>query len=530
MFSIYASSLRQFVKILYVLAIGYKGIDPDGVKHQLDNIPLFNWTSELPNFDLYEDDIRNNTEEHRSDLGETLKELGKKFQHVQEYATDELAIIKEFQKFFDSDSVKAWNKIVNSANKWSDYATLVFNSSEVPVSLVSEIRQVLIDNGYKQRSFYITKMERASFENSNPEDFAKYKALISEFNVKAKRIWVNYVAGKGGICDYQDLYNYLESKDIECFLPQGFEGQIDTAGNWWFNGEKLGAVLSASTYPMVIMNSNISNSNQWICKAVANTGTNNTVYIYPQRIEQENARHKFSVVTQLFDDMPKIRKKWCSMIKNWNPTSRDCISALVLEILFETAARIGSPKNSTFGINTLQLKHYSENNGVVTLDYLGKDSIKTHYVIKPNSPITKLVISRLQELVSDLENPNDPIFNVNGSLVRPANTNALFKRLANTSEVNVHKIRTYNGSILFKKLLEKAEKPKTQKEANQLWKDLGAEVGKKLNHIRTAKDGSIKVTPLTALQNYIDPSIQVTIFTENGFRLPKMLEKSMGIE
>ena len=54
---------------------------------------------------------------------------------------------------------------------------------------------------------------------------------------------------------------------------------------------------------------------------------------------------------------------------------------------------------------------------------------------------------------------------------------------------------------------------------------MGEKVGERLNHIRTNAKGEEKATGATALQNYIDPAIQIKFFADAGFRVPKLLEK-----
>ena len=132
----------------------------------------------------------------------------------------------------------------------------------------------------------------------------------------------------------------------------------------------------------------------------------------------------------------------------------------------------------------------------------------------------------LKDLVADKVDPKEPIFTLeNGTLVTPKDTNALFKRLVGDPNVNVHKIRTFRGTALFKELVEQSKVPTTQAEAGKLWKDMGLAVGQRLNHIRTTAQGQEKATGSTALQNYIDPAIQIKFFADAGFRVPKLLEK-----
>ena len=105
-----------------------------------------------------------------------------------------------------------------------------------------------------------------------------------------------------------------------------------------------------------------------------------------------------------------------------------------------------------------------------------------------------------------------------------------FKKIVGDPNVNVHKIRTFRGTLLFIEQVEKAKIPSSQTEAARIYKVISEKVGKALNHVRRTKDGKQKAVGTTAQQNYIDPSVQIKFFAENGFRVPPKLERYLDSE
>ena len=57
-----------------------------------------------------------------------------------------------------------------------------------------------------------------------------------------------------------------------------------------------------------------------------------------------------------------------------------------------------------------------------------------------------------------------------------------------------------------------------------MFKKLATAVGAQLGHVRGMGTGA-KVTPNTAIQNYIDPGLMVSFYVRQGLRPPKALAK-----
>ena len=526
-----ASILMDFISLLYVIALGYKQLEPKLVKRELSRINWEAWESLIPSISRVIKDVKASKADYRLALSDELKDCLPSLKSNQKYTIDELAIINTIRLWLERDDDKKWAVIVRKAPMYSSFASSILYDDSFDPDVVTAMNDLLDQYNILSDSVLITVDQQKKFKHDYPAAFEDYKLLRKEFLASVRSIITSYINSHGGKIPYQNLYKFLERKDLEYVIPRGFTGLIDTALAWYSpDGQLLDGNLPATTYPVVEMNPNFGPDSQWVARAMPNTGNAKMRYVYTVEQIKQNQKFKFDKVAKLMLNMDQYRRKWLALIRKFNPQKKECVSAVVLELLYQTAGRVGSFNNEhgTYGINTLRVHHVSLTpNGDLVLKYKGKDGINTKYIIKPQvDRINKVLIAIIKDLVQDKVDREAPIFTLeDGTLVTPKDTNMLFKRLVGDSGVNVHKIRTFRGTLLFKELAEQQKVPTTQAEAGKLWKAMGEEVGKKLNHIRTNAKGQEKATGTTALQNYIDPSIQIKFFADAGFRVPKLLEK-----
>lgn len=532
-----ASILNDFIKLLYVFALGYKELELPLVRDELKSINWEAWESLLPSIDLYVKDMNRGSADNRTLLSAELKAILPSLQTNQKYTSDELKIIKAIKSWLANDKETTWKVIVRRAPIFSPFASSILYDDSFDQDVVGEMMGLLDEYNILYDNILIPKVEQTKFKQSYPEAYDDYVALRSEFLRGVKNIVTSYINSHGGKIPYQQLYKFLVRQNLEYAMPSGFTGYIDTAGSWYSpDGQLLECALPVTTYPKVEMNDSYDPiENQWVCRALPNTGNDKVRYIYTVEQVKQNQKLKFTKVKKLLENMTKYRNKWLKLIKSFNPSKKECISAVVLELLYQTAGRVGSFSNSngTFGINTLQLRHISLlDDGSISFHYPGKDNVSTRYKIKLNAePINKILIPILKDLVADKVDKKAPIFTTDdGKRVTPRDTNLLFKKIVGDPNVNVHKIRTFRGTLLFIEQVEKAKIPSSQTEAARIYKVISEKVGKALNHVRRTKDGKQKAVGTTAQQNYIDPSVQIKFFAENGFRVPPKLERYLDSE
>jgi hypothetical protein len=170
----------------------------------------------------------------------------------------------------------------------------------------------------------------------------------------------------------------------------------------------------------------------------------------------------------------------------------------------------------------------------VVLDYYGKDAVRQIHVLDGTSTESKFLVNNLKKFTEG-KAPGDFLFtyewNKHERRMTGGMVNKWFQKLGAPEDVTVHKLRHVAGTRLFENLLKENEdkifnskKPLTQAQADALFKQLATKVGAQLGHVRGVGRQQ-KVTPSTAIQNYIDPGIMVGYYTRLGLRPPRFLAK-----
>jgi DNA topoisomerase IB len=270
----------------------------------------------------------------------------------------------------------------------------------------------------------------------------------------------------------------------------------------------------------------------WDYKAIKYDG--GMAYGYTADFKRTQSKLKYDRVRGLMKKIPTIRKAWLAKVNKFDVEDKNSVAAVVLEILYSFAARVGSAPGR--GVGTLIARQASYTQQGINLAYLGKDSIPTKHILKETDPIQKKIVEALRILLEEKKG-NEFIFTyeVKGKLRRcsPADVNAAFRAFGAPDELSVHKLRTIRGTGLFLDLMAKdAERrpPKDEKEALARYLKMTEEVGKLLNHKRGVGGSNEKVTGTTAAQSYIDGAAQLDLWSRWDFRPPKVLEKLMRSE
>jgi uncharacterized membrane protein len=358
-----------------------------------------------------------------------------------------------------------------------------------------------------------------------PDLYPEYLRERKQFNADWKEIAQNFCKGK--YVPYQKLEAVLKAKGYDDVISTGFTGLIGPDLKLYTNERELiEGVPSASFYPSVEMNEN-PEPGEFIFRGIKVDGTPGG-YFYKAEDKHQSRVSKHSKVREL--DVPSIRKKWLPRVKKFEIDDPKCVAATVLELLYLFTARIGTLGNSTYGISTLLVKHVTvKPNNSIILRYKGKDSVNTTHVLVPTNKDHKPVIAAILQLIEDKE-PKDPLFTVDrpgGKKIRmyPTNVNKYWHICGAPDDVTVHKIRTWFGTRVFYEVVTElltTKRPKTLSQAKMEFKAAAEKVGKMLNHVRRTTAGD-KVTGVTALNSYIDASLQIMYWEELGYPLPPKL-------
>jgi hypothetical protein len=382
--------------------------------------------------------------------------------------------------------------------------------------------------------------EAKAAKEASPELYTEYLRLRKQFNTIWKLALANFVRSSGGkTVSFEKFIAFLKKKGIEHTLPSGFTGNMDAVGNFYTSDEEvINGVPQAAIFPTVRMNPSYEKGSQeYVFQAIRKDGSGGN-YFYTKQANREKNVEKFEAVKDFIPIVDKVRAKWIQELKRYDPTSPDSVSALVLELLFQFNARIGSGTKP--GLRPILRKNYTAIQNGFRLKYLGKDQVLTKHEMKGTDPVSKMIV-KLVGMLAEGKRPTDPLFtyesSTGGKIIPYGAVLKYFRKLG--ANVPVHKLRTYHGTKIFRAQLENIFKKKktmeSAKEALAYLKQAATEVGKALNHVRRSSEGEQTVTPMTALGSYIDPTAQIEFFEHYGLPLPLFLErrvpgKESGIE
>lgn len=463
-------------------------------------------------------------------LGVELKDAFPDFKGNRQFTTPELKMLNALRAYLATDSENALNYIRANAQVFGSPELAAVFAPPIPKADNAALRRV-VKSLVGRDGTHLTKTEAEMLKSTNPKEYDLYVQHRKAHNAEFKATLINYVRSQGeSKVDYAKAYKYLLSQGFTHSMVPGFTGLIDDKGNWYTkDGEAIGGVPNLSTYTHVVMNDGKDPEASWIFKAFKPDGE--YAYCYTQNFRRSQSSAKYEHVAELMANIGHIQNAWRAKIKKWNPADKLCVSAVVLEILYSYAARIGSAPGR--GAGTLLVKNTSITQAGVNLAYIGKDSIPTKHIIRSaDSPEHALLVKRLKELIEG-KKPSMFLFTVKSgermARVGPGDVNKAFHTFGAPETVTVHKLRTCRGTTLFKQLMDKDEQnrrpPATEKDALLRYKDMTAKVGELLNHKRGVGTDKESVTGTTAALSYIDGDLQAELWERWGFRPPAFLEK-----
>ncbi len=211
----------------------------------------------------------------------------------------------------------------------------------------------------------------------------------------------------------------------------------------------------------------------------------------------------------LLKNIEKYRRRWLKDLESKDPIIKQM--ALATELLYQTAARIGTETKDTFGLVTILRKHIKCDNKKCVIRYPGKKGIiQTHIIDDPK------LVKYLKELIKN-KKPSERVFTFKAQKLN----DYLRKRIG--LPITAHKFRHLKGSaIAYKYLFEEnpyknIDDPKVHL---KYFKQVMLDVGKTLGHINNEKP-----TWTTAVKYYVDPHLILDYFEKYNIPLPKSMQK-----
>jgi len=453
-------------------------------------------------------------------------------------------LIKAFGLYFRAGSTGAWRKIetASASAVFPDWVRAAFtkhagDQSQVNVAL-ERVVQLLTG---KKSTVLDESVDLAKLKSTKPELYKEYLKLRRQFNDVWKAELSNFVRKSGShLVPMEEVEKYFASKGIQHSWSKGFKGKVDAVGLWYDNeGNRLNGAPTMVVFPTVRMNPNPGPGN-WIFQGIRADGSPGNHFY---RIEdlRKNKQNKFNRVAELADKIDHIRSRWLVGINHFSQDHKETVAAVILELLYQFSARIGTAGNSaggkpTFGISTLLVKHvYKIDEKGFTLRYMGKDGVPATHKYAATDPVSRKVVDAVNELV-DQKSPKDHLFTYNQGSTRkpvtPVLVNRVFSVLGAPEGVTAHALRSLKGTTLFNEEFDKLKARKVRvtspTQAMKLLKEIATKVGRELNHVRRGVDGGLKATGETALSAYIDVRAQIAFFEYFDLPLPPMLLKRAG--
>ena len=491
---------------------------------------------------VYKDVVKNGKVEDDEALKEFGFEIKKSLSEIHaehDIKKLHLDIIKNCGKWFRNQSepsYKKLEKIVSSLNESALNAEFIKEiGSQAPYEkALRKIVKVL--TGKNDTVISIADVEKAK---QKKEVYKEYLRLRKGFNDVWKSAIASHVrkSGKSKL-PYQDVLKYLKQQGIKHNLHQNFDGFIDDQGQWYTTAGKLIQGTPSPLMPTLIMNPeyNAKEDNSYVFK-VSKLPPGQAekdkfpVWYYTVDYKKGATKEKFETVEELEKKIPTFRKTWLAYLKGGSSNPRS-VPSTILEILYQFSARIGSGPKSHKGISSLLVKNVKVKPNGIVLKYLGKGDVPQQHILMKNDPIQKFMIANILDYMKG-KKPNDLLFtikNKSGKQIHVSGVmvNKFFRKLG-AGNATVHKIRTLTGTRIFKDELQKLNLTKykgkvSEADAKKLLIKLAEKVGEQLGHMKTFK-GQAKVTGMTAIQNYIEPTAMLEMFKQLNVRPPHFLDK-----
>lgn len=399
--------------------------------------------------------------------------------------------------------------------------------------LINIIRALTGRNG-----FDLTTLQKEQYRKEKPELYNQFlqakKGVVAQVSVFLR----NLCRRNGGKVLYSQFLKALAASQVLSHYPpaEGWDGYIDENGVLYtLEGLKI---KGKPAFPIKGNKDYDPETNDTYVFSVK-TSMGNVQHFYTEDSLKVWRDERFEAVDDFTPIVTKVKKKWEKDILSSNQRTRYC--ALICELIYWASARIGSTKNNvrgekTFGISTLQGQHVYKQGSNLVLDYIGKTGVHQKHILKPTTPYEKKVASEVLALAKEAGEGNY-IFALDGTGNPPANStvNSYFR--SKGANVTVHKLRHARATLIMTTLMQDADKSPyvtyfrrkvtrrgnanpTQREAEENYKDMAINVGKELGHT-----SGEKVTPMTAIGNYINPIITTSYFDALKLRQPSWAKK-----
>lgn len=365
--------------------------------------------------------------------------------------------------------------------------------------------------------------------------YQEYLELRKPINESSQSELEDFILSKGGKPQpLSEVKKHFQANGFEDSFPNNLDVLVDGDKNMYNKkGVRLESKIPDPSYP-IKMNPNYDpdKDDSYVYQIKMPSGWQ---YGYSKEyVKTHRQAKKYGIVDELIGKEDDVRRRALADMSSKDDRTR--IMAAIIELLWDTAGRIGTGGKDTYGITTLNKKHIKPKGKGYVIRYVGKGEGPQVHNLQPNTGGVgyKKMVGIISELIERAE-PGERVFrDLSGKLVDAKSVNIYLKKISGIEKATAHKIRTAIGTKMARELIKTAPIMKkagkvSQSEAAKEFKELMEDVGKKLGHTRTA-GGQTKITSATAIKSYIDPSVTVEFFDKLGVPVPDTYVRMFHLE
>lgn len=309
--------------------------------------------------------------------------------------------------------------------------------------------------------------------------------------------------------DVKDYHAEMAKHNVVSKIPDGFLGKISKKGVLLtHDGKELDKAIGTNVEPN--KNYDPETDDTYYCTSINSHG--NPANHYTKDCLKRHGHIKYANNKEFGDKIDLVRYKVANDLNNSKDAHRQLMALLVNlsdQAYFRPGNRRSEPEG-VYGLHNLQRRHiHIDKDNNIHFEYLGKDKIPQHQIVKPDDHVRKLIRGFLKD-----KQPNDYVFTHKGSKVDPDTLNEYFKKTLGAG-ITIHKLRTYHGSRIMNELLDAVPEGITPDEAMQHFRDASRHVADLLGH--TDID--------TTLKSYVDHNIPLEYFKKHGVKVPKLISQ-----
>lgn len=450
-----------------------------------------------------------------------MRAVKHKIAHNPQLTRFDKQLLTNWIRYVKRGKEKAFFKLQQMAGSLSNsYIKGIFTPQAENPQAAKKAVQHVVQKLARRSDDKLTIPEAQKFREEKPKIYKEYLSRRKEYlKVSKNKLMQMARKSKNGMIPIAEAKQALVHGGYFDFLPDGLSnhvlvdehGKLHTLSGRLINGVPTGKAIWNPKY-------DDATDNAYCFTAHAPGGTTDQRYYTVDYRKQSNVE-KFEKVSDLVDTINSVRRKWENdlMSKRMNPRK---ICAAIIEIVFLTAARVGTVVSKPTGISTLLNKNIKIKGTTIVFDYSGKKGIHQKHVVKCTTPPTKSLLQLIAEL-KEGKSPNELVFTWEGQWIRATRINKYLKSIG--SPVTIHKVRTLRGTLLASKLLDpEAVKGKPDNQINKYVKEVLKKVGALLGHM-----SGEKITSSTAIRYYISPSILVDFYKKTGAVPSASIEKTI---